>query len=709
MRQLLTRWGRDIDVNSVLQEYPREMLRRKNWINLNGYWDYAFTGGVEKEGLLPQGIPEKWDGQILVPFSPESVLSKVSRQLLPHELLWYRRFLPELSERKEGHRILIHFGAVDQACIVYINGREAGRHIGGYLPFDLDITDFLKPVGSVQENGDDSCDEIAEEKASSRFSEEEGTSGGRRRSVITFFPGVSSQGYHGDRDEEEPEDEDEASEEFLSDEEQEGAASGCFDEIVVCVRDVSDTSWHARGKQKLKNGGMFYTATSGIWQTVWMEEVPADYIRGIETVADPDNGYINILVKADGDFPVRVCVRNPDLYVSRDRVREDDGLFRRAVVAGMTNTWLNVRIAKPKLWTFEEPWLYHFDVEMGEDRATSYFAMRSITLENDERDIPRIYLNHEQVFLRGVLDQGYWPDGIYTAPSDEAMLFDLREMKKSGFNMVRKHAKIEPDRWYYHCDCLGLLVWQDIVNGGETYQPWFVTYAATLMNWLGVKVRDIHPSMVGRMSESGREEFRREIVETAEALRFHPCIFAWTLFNEAWGQFETERCTKILRKADPEHLIDAASGWFDQKGGDFRSIHFYYLTFKMAVESRRAFVLSEFGGLPYYIPEHSSGERIYGYGRNSKTREDLNRKYRKLIRDIERRIPKGLCATVYTQWTDIEDEVNGIFTCDREIKKIVRFGERAMGEEFTSENGEEMARPPGLTATDMAAGDAMHI
>jgi beta-galactosidase/beta-glucuronidase len=330
---------------------------------------------------------------------------------------------------------------------------------------------------------------------------------------------------------------------------------------------------------------------------------------------------------------------------------------------------------------------------MGEDHASSYFAMRKISVENDGKGIPRICLNHEPVYLRGVLDQGYWPDGIYTPPSEEAILFDLREMKKSGFQMIRKHAKIEPDRWYYHCDRLGLLVWQDIVNGGEAYKSWYVAYAATLMNWLGIRPDRVHPGHVGRLNEAGKEEFCREIAQTAAVLREHPCMFAWTLFNEGWGQFETDRCVRILQKADPEHLIDAASGWFDQRGGDFRSVHFYYLTFRVAAEKKRAFVLSEFGGLPYHIPGHSNGERIYGYGAKSRTKEQLNRKYQKLMKNIERNIPKGLCATVYTQWTDIEDEVNGIYTCDREIRKIYNCREREKGLKLSEELQNEKEFP----------------
>ena len=420
MKQLYTRWGRELDPQNVLPEYPRPLLRRSSYTNLNGYWDYAFTREFK--------IPEKYDGQILVPFSPEAVLSGVSRQLMPDEYLWYRRiFIIEgWNGRKSGRRLILHFGAVDQACAVYVNGQRAARHTGGYLPFEADITQLVR-------DGEN--------------------------------------------------------------------------ELIVAVKDLSDTSCHARGKQRLERGGMFYTAQSGIWQTVWMEEVPETYIQTIESVTDPDAGTVRIRVTAaennkyegtevktsghqEGDrasgLPVQVQIHRPGLYTDSCEYSGAEEILCRAI--GSAGKWIEIAIPDIMLWTCETPYLYFYTVTLGEDQAESYFAMRRFSVEKDEKGIPRICMNGEVQFQNGVLDQGYWPDGLYTAPSDEAMIFDITEMKRCGFNMVRKHIKIEPQRWYWHCDRLGIVVWQDMVNGGEAYRYWFVTYLATVMSWRNIKI-----------------------------------------------------------------------------------------------------------------------------------------------------------------------------------------------------------------------------
>lgn len=590
MKQLYTKWGRKIDPEHVLQEYPRPLLVRENYTNLNGYWEYAFTEKFRE--------PEKYEGRILVPFSPESALSGVSRQLKPDEYLWYRRrFRLEKWRERKNRRLLLHFGAVDQACRVFVNGQPAARHTGGYLPFSADITEL--------------------------------------------------------------------------------AAEG-ENELVVAVKDLTETSYHARGKQRLRRGGMFYTAQSGIWQTVWMEEVPGQYITNVNAEPDTEKGVVYITVEADVDRPVEIRIQKPRIYEEPIRLPEDAVLDctqngeapETSLFSGRTNERLEIRIENQMLWTCETPYLYPFTVVMGEDRAESYFAMRRFSVERDEKGILRICLNGVPVFQNGVLDQGYWPEGLYTAPSDEALIFDIREMKKTGFNMVRKHLKIEPQRWYYHCDRLGLIVWQDMVNGGGEYKRWFVTYAATVLSWRNIKIKDAHPALFGRKDRKGMLEFVREMKETIRILKGHPAIAVWVIFNEGWGQFQTEKMTEIVRKLDPSRLIDPASGWFDQGGGDLKSIHNYFFKLQAVPDEKRAVVFSETGGYTLRMEGHSACEKRYGYSAY-KEEESLNRAYKELMEKVEKLIPDGLCACIYTQWSDIEEEINGVYTYDREIRKIM--------------------------------------
>jgi hypothetical protein len=613
MKQLYTRWGKNLDVQHVLEEYPRPLLVRKNYTCLNGVWEYAFTKEFRR--------PDQYDGTIVVPFSPESLLSGVNRQLQPDEYLWYRReFETDVQMLQAGGRLLLHFGAVDQSCRVYINGREAMRHTGGYLPFEGDITEYL--------NAEDAAP----------------------------------------------------------------------NELVVVVKDLSDTSYHARGKQKLKPGGMFYTAQSGIWQTVWMEYVPAEYVREIVTEPSLDEGMVRITVSAEAvekDTPVEIRIREPGIYSELPQQEKADGRKTTAeenispfemesltgqeqertesdfiiTSTGVVNETVKISLPVIRPWTCEEPWLYYFTVTMGNDQVESYFALRTFTVEPDEEGLPRICLNHKAQFQKGVLDQGYWSDGLYTAPSDEALIFDIRSMKDMGFNMIRKHIKIEPQRWYYHCDRLGMVVWQDMVNGGAQYQHWFVTYAATLMSWRGWKFHDRWTWLLSRTDKKGRLEFVREMKETIHVLKGHPSIAVWVIFNEGWGQFQTAEMTRIVRKLDPTRLIDQASGWFDQGGGDFQSFHNYFFKLKVLTESKRAAVLSEFGGYSLREEEHCVCEKQYGYG-TYENREKLNEAYRRMETIVESKIPEGLCASVYTQLSDIEEESNGIFTYDREVQKI---------------------------------------
>lgn len=576
MNHLYTKWGRKTEAENLLPEYPRPCMVRPDWLSLNGFWEYCFTDA--------DCIPKRFSGKIRVPFSPESPLSGIERQLKPDEFLWYRRFVSLKSitlntgTATQAGRILLHFGAVDQYCEIYVNRKKAGRHMGGYLPFTLDITDYLSAADGFDEDT----------------------------------------------------------------------------ELLVMVRDESDTSWHSRGKQKLRNSGMFYTAQSGIWQTVWLESVPDNYMENIRFTPDYDASRLRVLVTTARKCPV-TCV-----------IKSTGQAFQF-----FSNCETELALPEFHSWSPEDPFLYEVKLTAGADQADSYFAMRKCDIQTDAKGVRRIFLNNLPYLQIGVLDQGYWPDGLYTASADEAMVFDILSMKNLGFNMLRKHMKIEPQRWYYHCDRLGMLVWQDMVCGGTTYNHWFVTYLATLFNYLQVQVRDgvKSRSLLSRREQEGIKETYEEVRLTVESLYNHPSIVCWTPFNEGWGQFDALKMTDFLRRLDSTRLIDHASGWFDQGGGDLTSLHYYFFTLKYKKEAVRALALTEFGGYSWLVPGHSYSNRLYGYGKFD-SRQSLTAGYRKLIRStVLPAVREGISATVYTQLSDVEEEVNGLYTYDREILK----------------------------------------
>ena len=570
--QLYTKWGEELDTDHILEEYPRPQLKRDNYTILNGYWDYCITKKKEK--------PAKFDGKILVPFSPESALSGVVRQVTPKDYLWYERILP-IDKIPAGKRCILHFGAVDQYCEIFINNNKVRRHIGGYLPFSADITRYI-------------------------------TEGNNR--------------------------------------------------ITVRVIDLTDTSYHSRGKQVLARGGMFYTAQSGIWQTVWMEWVPEQYIKSIRITPSVDECCIQLEItmnhwdKKTGEEEIRV-----DIY-------ENQKLMQSIKDFG---TSFIIPVKEPKLWSPEDPFLYDMVITAGEDRVESYFAMRKFEVKQDEEGVPRLYLNNKAYFHNGVLDQGYWPDGLYTAPSDEALIYDIQKTKELGFNMLRKHIKIESLRWYYHCDRLGVIVWQDMVNGGGKYNMVWCGYIPTFFPKLVTKVKDNCYYLFSRASKKGRKEWCYECKKTVEHLYNCPSIAVWVTFNEGWGQFDAGKAVELIRCIDKTRLIDQASGWFDQKGGDFNSVHNYFRKLDVILENRAA-VLSEFAGFVCYVPRHSYSQNIYGY-KIYVNKEQLNDAVQKLYNtEIKKLIKKGLSAAVFTQLSDVEDEVNGIMTYDRKVCKITK-------------------------------------
>ena len=563
-----------------LPEYPRPAMRRDSYENLNGLWKYAITQTAE--------YPAAWDGSILVPYSPETKASGVGRTLQPGQWLHYHcSFAPPPGE---GGRVLLHFGAVDDACAVQVNGHLVGGHRGGYWPFTLDVTAQLNDTGR--------------------------------------------------------------------------------NSLWVAVQDPTDSGTQARGKQTLKPGGMFYPAQSGIWQTVWMERVPENYIQSLTVT--PDYDARTVTVKAHTSMPGGAVNLWAVVRAGGVTIAEDWGSDEADRDGEVT---LNIPEEHFFPWSPDTPFLYDLTVgttQGGEeqfDTVHSYFALRKWSCEPDARGVLRFCLNGKPILLNGLLDQGYWPQGLYTPPSDAAVERELSEVKALGFNLLRKHAKIEPQRWYYHCDRLGMIVWQDMVNGGGKYKHWFVTYAATLMSWWKIRMRDIYSGLLARKEKEGRLEFVKEMKETVHRLKGHPSIAAWVIFNEGWGQFQTEDMTAILRKEDPDRLIDQASGWFDQGGGDFCSLHNYFFKLKIHPEKERASVLSEFGGYSYRIEGHSACGKLYGYG-ICRGKKALNRRYRKRMEQVKNLIDEGLCASVYTQWSDIEEEVNGVYTYDRKIRKI---------------------------------------
>lgn len=425
-------------------------------------------------------------------------------------------------------------------------------------------------------------------------------------------------------------------------------ALGPRNTLLVRVHDDTDASFHSRGKQKTRRGGIWYTPQSGIWQTVWMEAVPRRYIEGLRIVPLFDQSAVE----------VTVCCAQP--------------LQCEATVDGRTVPFTSgeaARIPMPdfRAWSPEDPYLYDLSVTLGEDRVESYFGMRKVEVRADRGGVKRLFLNGEPYFHSGLLDQGYWPDGLYTAPSDEALIFDIQTAKAMGFNLLRKHIKVEPMRWYYHCDRLGMLVWQDMPSGGGKYR--FSTISLPLVT--GVHRRDNRYRAFARTSSQGRAEYMDELEEMVLQLFNAPSVALWVPFNEGWGQFDSTFVMERLRLLDPTRPVDPASGWHDQGAGDLRSLHVYFKPFRFRRDRRgRALALSEFGGYNLRVDGHCFNQKDYGY-RRLPDAAALWRDFARLYeREVLPAVPRGLCAAVYTQLSDVEDELNGLMTYDRRVVKL---------------------------------------
>jgi len=557
---VMTKWAAQVDPNNVLPEYPRPIMEREDWMNLNGLWDYAI------KPLNPMK-PEKFDGKILVPFPVESALSGVMQKVGSNNDLWYERSF-KVPSKWNGKNILLHFGAVDWKTDIYINDIKVGSHSGGFVPFYFDITPYL-------------------------------VSGNQKLTVKVWDP--TSDGYQ------------------------------------------------PRGKQATNPEGIWYSPVTGIWQTVWLEPVNKKHITSVATVADIDKNSLKVDVSTQNTTPsdiVQVILKDKGKVISAMKA-----------VAGES---IEIYIPSPKLWSPNSPFLYDLEVSLFDkknetDNVISYAAMRKISKKKGKDGIVRFQLNNEDCFHFGLLDQGWWPDGLFTAPTDEALVSDIIKTKEWGYNMIRKHVKTEPARWYTHCDRIGILVWQDMPNGDESPK------------W------EMHKYFEGidkiRTHES-ESNFKKEWKEIMDYLKPYPSIAVWVPFNEAWGQFKTVEIAEWTQNYDPSRSVNPASGGNHYKTGDILDFHKYPSPELMMIDLERVTVLGEYGGIGYPIENHLwQPDRNWGYVQ-FKNVKDVTDEYIKYVDDLLPLIPRGLSGAVYTQTTDVEGEVNGILTYDRKILKI---------------------------------------
>lgn len=411
----------------------------------------------------------------------------------------------------------------------------------------------------------------------------------------------------------------------------------------VTVRDFSDTKQYSRGKQKFNRGGIWYSPQSGIWQTVWLESTPKEYLHSVKITPDFDNEQVRFDFEADAE--VLVSVYDGDMLIAETAEKV-------------------VRIPNFKPWSPESPFLYNVVFSCGKDRVRSYFGMRKFSVGKDENGMPRLFLNNKPYFHNGLLDQGYYLDGFLTPPSNEAMEYDVKTVKKMGFNMLRKHIKIEPLLWYHYCDVNGILVWQDMVNGGGKYG-----LEVSVLPFIGVNLDDTNYKTFKRTDASQRESYYKELREMLDALYNCPCIAVWVPFNEGWGQFDSAKAYKFIKEFDKTRVVDSTSGWHDRGVTDVISKHIYFTPIKVKAGSK-PYVLSEFGGFSHRVNGHTFNNKMFGY-KIYNSPESLAKAYKKTFEKvIIPQISKGLSATVYTQLTDVEDELNGLLTYDRKVVKI---------------------------------------
>ena len=573
--KIRTPWAEQIDVNNVWKEYPRPIMERTAWKNLNGLWSYA----VKPKG---EAQPTKWDGEILVPFCIESSLSGVGKTLGDKNELWYNRTFTVPAQWKKQN-VLLHFGAVDWKADVWVNDVKVGSHTGGYVPFSFDITQALK----AGEN-----------------------------------------------------------------------------KLTVRVWDPTDRGYQPRGKQVRNPEGIWYTPVSGIWQTVWLEPVAPMHIENLRILPNVDANTVTVTVQKSVECPAMMA-----------EVKVLDGGKLVATARGINNEPVEVRMPEnPKLWSPDSPFLYDLEVTIYKDgkpvdSVKSYAAMRKISTKRDDNGIVRMQLNNKDLFQFGPLDQGWWPDGLYTAPSYEAMIFDIDKTKEWGFNMIRKHIKVEPAAWYTYCDRKGIIVWQDMPSGDRNPE------------W------QMHQYFTGtELKRSAESEacYRKEWKEIMDFLYSYPCICTWVPFNEAWGQFKTPEIAEWTKQYDPSRLVNPASGGNFYHCGDIVDLHNYPGPRMYLYDGERANVLGEYGGIGLALEGHLwQPDRNWGYVQFKNSKE-VTDEYVKFGNELLKYIKQGFTAAVYTQTTDVEIEVNGVMTYDRKVMKMDEKRLRKMNDEIVN-------------------------
>lgn len=558
--RIKTDWAEKIDPTNVLPEYPRPIMERENWKNLNGLWEYAIRPKGERQ-------PEKMDGQILVPFAVESSLSGVGKRLGEKNELWYKREFSVPASWK-NQQILLHFGAVDWCADVWVNGVKLGQHKGGFTPFSFDITPALAKGNN---------------------------------------------------------------------------------EVVVKVWDPTDAGFQPRGKQVNNPNGIWYTPVSGIWQTVWLEPVASCHINRVKTTPDIDRKKLTVEVEmadANGNALVDVQLLDGQKVVAKGKA--------------MNGQVVELAVPDMKLWSPESPFLYDMKVAMVQngkvvDQVKSYAAMRKYSIRRGKNGITRLQLNNKDIFHYGPLDQGWWPDGLYTAPTDEALVYDIQKTKDFGYNMIRKHVKVEPARWYTHCDKIGLIVWQDMPNGDRGPEWQSRNY------FTGAEITH---------STESEANYRREWKEIIDLLYSNPCVGVWVPFNECWGQFKTPEIVAWTKDYDPSRLVNPASGGNHYTCGDILDLHNYPGPDLYLYDPKRATVLGEYGGIGLALEGHLwKTDQNWGYVKYNDS-EKVTAEYVKYAEHLLDLISKGFSAGVYTQTTDVEGEVNGLLTYDRKVIKV---------------------------------------